>query len=78
MSAFTEADNVAQKCRHFPGIQDNVLHSSSHSAEWTFLYSFNAENMGNDMVFNTFDWGKKKKWKYLDVKYRILWRLYHL
>ena len=47
--------------RHFPGMQDNVLHSSSHSAEWTFPYSFNAENMGNDMVFYTFDWGKKIK-----------------
>ena len=49
--------------RHFPGMQDNVLHSSSHSAEWTFPYSFNAENMSNDMVFYTFDWGKKKNKK---------------
>lgn len=33
MSAFTEADNVAQKCRLFPEMQDNVLHHFNHSAE---------------------------------------------
>lgn len=59
MTAFAEADNVAQKCRRFSGIQDNVLHPFSYPTEWKFQYSSNAENMGNDTVFYTYDWDRK-------------------
>lgn len=61
--------------RLFSGMQDNVLHSFSHSTEWKFQYSFNAENMGNGTVFCTFDLDRCENTLTWNILYllKIIW-----